>query len=120
MLSCGTTDTIRYDGRTDGASIANSEPLLKVISGANIVHVDMLQRITTIRSTEALSEGYYLSHDRSNAEESAVIKLSNSSQGPVYIADILEGSPKINHGLVKVSPERDLELDKRYTEATID
>ena len=120
LSSCGTTDTIRYDDRTEVSAAARSEASVEVMKDAHIVHVDSIQRIVTIRSTSALSDGYYLALNPFNSEEKAALKLIHSGQGPIYTADILEGSPKINHGLIKASEERSLEFDQRYTEATID
>lgn len=120
LSSCGTTDTIRYDDRTEVSAAARSEASVEVMKDAHIVHVDSIQRIVTIRSTSALSDGYYLTLNPFNLEEKAALKLIHSGQGPIYTADILEGSPKINHGLIKASEERSLEFDQRYTEVTID
>tara|TARA_B100001741_G_C16191671_1_gene431698 strand:- start:113 stop:520 length:408 start_codon:yes stop_codon:yes gene_type:complete len=120
LSSCGTTDAIRYDDRTEVNAVARSETSVQVMKDAHIVHVDSIQRIVTIRSTSALSDGYYLTLNPFNSEEKAALKLIDSGLGPLYTADILEGSPKINHGLFKASEERSLEFDQRYTEATID
>ncbi|MAV39612.1 MAG: hypothetical protein CML12_03425 [Puniceicoccaceae bacterium] len=120
LISCQTSDTIRYKDSTKGEDWSPSESLVEVIPNAHIVHVDTSQRIATIRSSESLSEGYYSSLSQSNREESAVLKLVNSTGGLLYIADILEGSPKINDLLIKASQERTKELDSRYTEATVD
>tara|TARA_B100002019_G_scaffold118855_1_gene102015 strand:- start:200 stop:607 length:408 start_codon:yes stop_codon:yes gene_type:complete len=120
LSSCGTTDTIRYDERTNVSTAARSEASVEVIKDAHIVHVDSIQRIVTIRSTSVLSDGYYLTLNPFNSKEEAALKLIHSGQGPLYTADILEGSPKINHGLFKASKEKSLEFDLHYTEATID
>ena len=120
LSSCGTTDTIRYNDRAEVGTAAQSEASVKIMDDAHIVHVDSIQRIVTIRSTNALSDGYYLTLNPFNSEEKAALKLIGFGQGPLYTADILEGSPKINYVLFKASEERSLEFDQRYTEATID
>ena len=49
-----------------------------------------------------------------------MIKLYDASYESIFIADILEGTPKISDSISKVSEVRRKELDAYYTEATID
>ena len=91
-----------------------------IVEGASIVHIDKKQRIVTIRSETPLKKGYYQTATRQNKMESSILKLYDTSYESVFIADILEGLPKISDSIFLVGDERAAELDLNYTEATID
>ena len=84
------------------------------------MHIDKTQRIVTIRSNRPLNKGYYITSSQYSDTESSVIKLYDASYESIFIADILEGTPKITDSISKVSEERSKELDVYYTDATID
>ena len=73
-----------------------------------------------LRSEIPLQKGYYQTATRQNKMESSILKLYDTSYESVFIADILEGLPKISDSIFLVSDERAAELDLNYTEATID
>ena len=121
LTSCNSSNSIRLkdssDSKKDGFS--NVE-IAKEIKGASIVHIDQKQRIVTIRSNKVLNKGYYITISSLSEKESSVLKLYDASYESIFIADILEGSPKINDSIAQVTNERSKELDQNYTEADID
>jgi len=121
LTSCNSSNSIRLkdssDSKKDGFS--NVE-IAKEIKGASIVHIDQKQRIVTIRSNKVLNKGYYITISSLSEKESSVLKLYDASYESIFIADILEGSPKINDSIAQVTNERIKELDQNYTEADID
>ncbi|MDC3132565.1 hypothetical protein OA542_02380 [Opitutae bacterium] len=94
--------------------------MAKEIEGASIVHIDLTERIVTIRSKKVLNKGYYITISQLDDEESSVIKLYDASYETLFIADILEGSPKISDSLAYATKKRSEILDQNYTEADID
>lgn len=120
LTSCNSTNSIRLkDSSNSQESLSNLE-IAKKIDTAAIVHIDKKQRIVTIRSSSPLDKGYYSTSSQIDEKENSLIKLYDTSYESIFIADILEGSPKINDSIFLVGEERSKELDKIYTEATID
>jgi hypothetical protein len=120
LTSCSSTNSIRLkDSSNPQDSFSNLE-IAKKIDTAAIVHIDKKQRIVTIRSSSPLDKGYYSTSSQIDEKENSLIKLYDTSYESIFIADILEGSPKINDSIFLVGEERSKELNKIYTEATID
>ena len=121
LTSCNSSKSIRIKSSSDSnkGNVSNSE-IAEKIDNASIVHIDKTQRIVTIRSNRPLDKGYYITSSQYSDTESSMIKLYDSSYESIFIADILEGTPKITDSISKVSEERSKELDVYYTEATID
>ena len=121
LTSCTSSNSIRlkdsYDSQKDDIS---NEEIAKEIEGASIVHIDQKQRIVTIRSNKALNKGYYITISPLSEKESSVLKLYDTSYESLFIADILEGSPKINDSIAQANEERSKKLDQKFTEADID
>jgi hypothetical protein len=116
LTSCSSSNSIRLKGSSDSKKddFSNVE-IVKEIEGASIVHIDQKQRIVTIRN-----KGYYITISSLSEKESSVLKLYDASYESLFIADILEGSPKINDSIAQATKERSKELDQNYTEADID
>lgn len=85
-----------------------------------IVHIDRAQRIVTLKSNLSLNKGYFFTLSNLNGNINSVIKLYDTSYDSIFIADILEGSPKINDYISPASLDESQEFDKKYTEAIID
>ena len=121
LTSCNSSNSIRLKGSSDSKKddFSNVE-IVKEIEGASIVHIDQKQRIVTIRSNKGLNKGYYITISSLSEKESSVLKLYDASYESIFIADILEGSPKINDSIAQTTKERSKELDQNYTEADID
>ena len=121
LTSCNSSKSVRLKDSSD--SKKGNQSLLEIakkIDNASIVHIDKTQRIVTIRSNRPLNKGYYITSSQFSDTESSVIKLYDASYESIFIADILEGTPKITDSISRVSEERSKELDAYYTEATID
>ncbi len=121
LTSCNSSKSVRLKDSSDSQKGDLSDLVIaKKIDNASIVHIDQTQRIVTIRSNRPLDSGYYITNSQFSDTESSVIKLYDASYQSIFIADILEGTPKITDSISKVSEERSKELDAYYTEATID
>ena len=121
LTSCNSSKSIHLKGSSgfNKDNIPNSLTKKKV-DDAFIVHVDQAQRIVTIKSNTQLENGYYYTMPLYSDRENSLIKLYDASNESIYIADILEGVPKITDLISRVNTERSEELDLRFTEATID
>ena len=121
LTSCNSSKSIRLKDSSDSQKGNLSNLVIaQKIGEASIVHIDQTQRIVTIRSNRHLSNGYYITSSQYTDKESSVIKLYDASYESIFIADILEGTPKITDSISRASEERSKELDEYYTEATID
>ena len=121
LTSCNSSKSVRLKDSSDSKkdNLPNLE-IAEKIENASIVHIDKTQRIITIRSNRALNKGFYITCSQFSEKESSVIKLYDASYESIFIADILEGMPRITDSISRVSEERSRELDAYYTEATID
>ena len=121
LTSCNSSKSVRLKDSSDSKKDNQSNlEIAEKIDNASIVHIDKTQRIVTIRSNRPLNKGYYITSSQYSDTESSVIKLYDASYESIFIADILEGTPKITDSISKVSEERSKELDVYYTDATID
>ena len=121
LTSCNSSKSIRLKDSSDSKKGNQSNvEIAEKIDNASIVHIDKTQRIVTIRSNRPLNKGYYITSSQFSDKESSVIKLYDASYESIFIADILEGTPKITDAISRVSEERSKELDAYYTEAIID
>ena len=122
LTSCNSSKAVRLKDSSD--SKVGNTPVLensKQIETASIVHIDKKQRVITIRCTCPIKHGgYYITHSEFSDKQNSLIKAHHSSYESIFIADILEGTPKISDSVSRVSEERSKELDAYYTEATID
>ena len=122
LTSCNSSKSIRLKDSSDFKSDSPSSLVAsKKIETATIVHIDKEQRVITIRCTCPIEHGgYYTTHHEFSNNENSLIKVYDSSYESIFIADILDGMPKITDSITSVSEERSKELDVYYTEATID
>ena len=121
LTSCNSSKSVRLKDSSDSQKDNQSNiEIGKKIDNASIVHIDKTQRIITIRSNRPLNKGYYITSSQFSDTESSVIKLYDASYESIFIADILEGTPKITDSISSVNEKRRKELDAYYTEATID
>ena len=120
-MSCNSSKSVRLKDSSDSTKgdVSHLE-IAEKIDNASIVHIDKTQRIITIRSNIPLRKGYYITSSQFSETESSVIKLYDASYESIFIADILEGTPKITDSISRVNEERFEELDAYYTEAIID
>ena len=121
LTSCNSSKSIRVKDSSDSNkdNVSNSG-IIEEIDNASIVHIDKTERIVTIRSSRPLKKGYYITSSQFSDTANSVIQLYDASYESIFIADILEGTPRITDFISRVSEERRIELDAYYTEATID
>ena len=122
LTSCNSSKSVRLkdssDSKKGNLSVLETS---KQIKTASIVHIDKKQRVITIRCTCPIEHGgYYITHPEFSDKQNSLIKVYDSSYESIFIADILEGTPKISDSVSRVSEKRSKELDTYYTEATID
>jgi hypothetical protein len=84
---------------------------------AIVVHVDLFERIATIRNGNGMAgSGFLIATDYAGGE-TAVLKMRPTSiDEGLPTADILEGEPGINNAIHAASAERSSELTEIYRE----
>jgi hypothetical protein len=118
LISCGSN--VGYRLKSTSNNVATTSPLTELaVINASILHVDLKERIVTIKSIQPITTDFYLTADNQGQTTSA-LKIQNSRQTSLYIADILEGSPGISDTLIKASEDQKEELSVRYTDAEVD
>jgi hypothetical protein len=83
----------------------------------HIVHIDLFERIATIRNGIALGSEFLITTDYAGVE-TAVLKARPNKNLTLLAADILEGDPKINNTVKPAGPARSAELAKLYSIAS--
>ena len=108
LTSCNSSKSVHLKDSSDSKKgklsvIENS----KQNEALSIVHIDKEQRLITIRCTCPLEHGhYFITHPEFSDKQNSLIKAYDSSYESIFIADILEGTPKISDSVSRVSEER--------------
>ena len=109
LAGCGGPNGVRItegQRRETAPMITDKEPM--------IVHIDLFERIATIRNGMALGDEFLITSNYAGVE-TAVLKARPSSLSETLLtADILEGDPKINNTVKTADSARDIELAKIY------
>jgi len=85
-------------------------------SDSTIVHVDIFERITTIRRGNDLPSGFLIATSRVGVQ-TAILKARPSRPEGLRTADILEGEPEINNLVTAASAEDTTRLTRIYRDA---
>lgn len=112
LAGCGLgSDGIRItEGQQDRAPVAAPA---YAPGTALVVHVDLFERIATIRNGHSL-KGFLIATDYTGAETAVLKGRPSSISEGLPTADILEGEPGINNAVRPASAERSSELAKIY------
>lgn len=118
LISCGSN--VGYKLKSTSKEVATTSKLNELaVINASILHVDLKERVVTIKSIQPITTDFYLTADNQFQTTSA-LKIHNSRQTSLYIADILEGSPRISDTLIQASEDQKKELSVRFTDAEVD
>jgi hypothetical protein len=85
-------------------------------SNSTVVHVDMFERIATVRNGRQLPQGFLVAKDR-QGNQTAVLKSRPKRPIGLLTADILEGEPRINDLISPASDAESARLGKIYRDA---
>ncbi len=107
---------------TEGNKQIGTAPTGTIVAedAATLVHVDMFERIVTIRKGRKLPNGFLISTDSNSGTQTAVLKAQPKRPIGLRTADILEGEPAINDIVTAASPEESARLAKIYHDAESD
>ena len=83
---------------------------------SRIVHIDLEERVATIRFGSELSNEFLVSRD-DNGEQTGVLKGILKVNGSLKTAYILDGTPQINDGIFKASKQQSDSLSKIFRDA---
>lgn len=117
LSGCGGPSGVRV---TEGDQQIGAAPKGSVFltSDATIVHVDEIERLTTLRNARSYPAGTFLETRNEAGEKSATIKTRSNRITGLRTADILEGLPRINDRATQVSPAESERLGKIYRDPT--
>ena len=116
LVSCYSSKSVDNDIPLEQS---NNPELQNTQISASIMHVDLVERIVTLKSNIALEPGFYVLSNK-NGDFSSAIKLSQNSYSSLYEADILEGRPRINDIVRLASTEEVKSLSKKYSDPKVD
>lgn len=95
---------------TDVSLVQNYEKI------SRIVHIDLEERVATIRFGNDLSNEFLVSRDV-NGEQTGVLKGILKVNDSLKTAYILDGTPQINDGIFKASKQQSDSLSKIFRDA---
>lgn len=112
LSGCGGPSGVRV---TEGNQPISSAPTGTLIAdnSASVVHVNEMERLTTLRNARTLQEGTFLETRDRQGTKTATLKLREAREG-LRTADIVEGLPKINDRAMPVSASENARLKKIY------
>ncbi len=111
LTGCGGPNGVRI---TEGSQERTVTAPLIARNTPIIVHIDLFERIATIRHGVALGGDFLITSDYAGVE-TAVLKARPNKNLTLLTADILEGAPKINNTVKVADPARSMELAKLYS-----
>lgn len=118
LISCGSN--VGYKLKSTSKEVATTSKLNELaVINASILHVDLKERVVTIKSIQPITTDFYFTADN-QCQTTSALKIHNSRQTSLYIADILEGSPRISDTLIQASEDQKKELSVRFTDAEVD
>lgn len=86
-------------------------------SDATIVHVNVRERLATIRKGNLYTENAFLKTVSRQGEETGILKTRAQRPSGLRTADIVEGSPNINDRTVPVSDAERARLEELYRDS---
>ena len=110
FLGCGNKSGVRITA--EGQQQRDPAPVITQ-NAPLIVHIDLFERIATIRNGTALGDQFLITTNYAGAE-TGVLKARPSTSLTLVTADILEGHPKINNTVKTADVARSMELAKIY------
>lgn len=110
LTGCGSVNGVRI---TEGKQEAATETIAIAKDAAIIVHIDLFERIATIRNGAKLNADFLIATNYAGLE-TGVLKVRKGSSQSLRAVDILEGSPKINNLVRPASSDRSETLAKMY------
>jgi hypothetical protein len=100
--------------------IGRAQPGTIVASNTStIVHVDMFERIATIRNGRDLPIAFLVATN-TDGTQTAILKAREKRATGLRTADILEGEPRINNTITPASAAESERLAKIYRDAEAD
>lgn len=115
MLSgCGSTDTDFGGSGSRGNTAADSS---LINTAPHIVHVDLVERVATLRNGSDVKEGFLIALDTEGKQTSVLKTLPMRSPRSLRTADVLEGKPQINNTVRAATSAEINELAKIYRDA---
>jgi hypothetical protein len=113
LSSCGTgSKGVRVTEGREQIGAATPGTVI-VSSTSTIVHVDMFERIVTIRNGRLLPDGFVVATN-SNGAQTAILKTHPNRPVGLRTADILEGEPSINDSIAPAGSAESQRLSKIY------
>ncbi len=110
LAGCGGANGVRItEGkkRETAPMITDKKPM--------IVHIDLFERIATIRNGVALGDEFLITTNYAGVETAVLKSRTSGSSETLLTADILEGDPKINNTVNSADSARSIELAKIYS-----
>lgn len=117
LTGCGSVNDVRI---IEGRQEPISEATVIANDAAIIVHIDVFERIATIRNGTALEGEFLIATDYAGLE-TGVLKVRESDLSEhLRAVDILEGSPEINNSVRPANAARSQQLAQTYRSAGAD
>ena len=116
LVSCYSSKSLDKDLQIEQS---NTSGILDAQIYASVMHVDLIERIVTLKSKTVLEPGFYVLSNKNGTARSA-IKLTQTSDDFLYEADILEGRPRISDAVHAANPVDVKLLSKKYSDPKVD
>ncbi|HBR94587.1 MAG TPA: hypothetical protein DEA90_10525 [Opitutae bacterium] len=112
LSGCGGHNGVRITEGDQQIGAAQTGTVIPV-SSATVVHVNVFERLATLRNARGFADGAFLTTRDNTGKQTATLKARAQREG-LRTADILEGLPDINDRAEKVSASESARLSKIY------
>lgn len=116
LSGCGSSSGVKV---TQGSEQISAPTPGTIIASdvSTVVHVDLFERVATIRNGHSLPAGFLIAKSRAGKQTGILKARPSRAAGGLRTADILEGEPGINNTITQASASESARLSKIYRDA---
>ncbi|MGJ8653526.1 MAG: hypothetical protein ACSHX8_09660 [Opitutaceae bacterium] len=116
LTSCSSNSGVRVTQGSEQIS-APTPGTIVASSSSTVVHVDLFERVATIRNGHGLPDDFLIAKNRRGKQTGILKARPSRAEGGLRTADILEGEPGINNIITPASASESARLSKIYRDA---
>lgn len=116
LTGCGNSSGVRVTQGSEQIG-APAPGTIVASNNATVVHVDLFERVATIRNGNELPAGFLVAKNRRGKQTGILKARPLRAEGSLRTADILEGELGINNIITQASASESARLSKIYRDA---
>ncbi len=115
FAGCGSSEVVFEKG--EPGQVTQTGNYAVTANTPHIVHVDLVERVATLRNGNELKDGFLIAMDAGGKQTSVLKALPIRNASALRTADVLEGKPQINNSVRPADSSEARDLAKIYHDA---